>query len=147
MQVILLKDIAKIGRKYQVLDVSDGYASNFLFPKGLAEMASPARIATLTKRTAASQAAEDARRADLAEKLATLKDSSVTLSVKADEQGHLYKKIHADDIVTALKDELDIELDEHSVLLPAPITTTGEHTIAIEASGKKATLIVLVVAQ
>jgi large subunit ribosomal protein L9 len=147
MQVILLKDVSKIGRKYDVVNVADGFAANSLLPKRLAERATPARIAEMAKRKHTSQAADEARRADLMTKLATLKDTPITITAKADEQGHLYKKIHADDIVAALKNDHAIEIEEDSILLEAPLHEVGEHTVQVETAGKKTTLIVSIVAE
>jgi large subunit ribosomal protein L9 len=146
MQVILLKDVPKVGRKFEVVDVSDGYAANFLLPKRLAETATPSRVAELAKRKESAKAAEDARRADIEERITTLKGETITLTAKADEQGHLYKKIHADDIVTVLADEYELTVDEESVLLDAPITTLGEHTVPLEVMGISCDLTVSVVA-
>ncbi len=145
MHVILLKDIQKVGRKFEVVQVSNGYAANFLLPQRLAEVATPTRIAELDKRREKLHAVEDARRADLVEKLTTLSDASITVVAKADDKGHLYKKIHASDIVSALKDELEISLDESSILLDEAIHEVGEHTINVAVGSKKTTFVLSVV--
>ncbi len=147
MKVILLQDVPKLGRKFDVVDVANGYATNFLMPQHLAETATATKVAELDKRKEALSAAEDARLVDLKEKLATLADITLTITTKADDQGHLYKKIHADDITSALKDEYDIHLHKESILLDEPIHETGDHTVAIEAAGEKTTLVVQVVAE
>jgi large subunit ribosomal protein L9 len=147
MQVILLRDIPKVGRKFDVVEVSDGYAANMLLPKLFAERATPGKIAELAKRKEASKVVEDARHAELEEKLSSLKDTPLTIVVKADEQGHLYKKIHAHDIASALKDEHGVHLDEESVLLESPIHELGDHVVAIEASGIHSTVTVSVIAE
>jgi large subunit ribosomal protein L9 len=147
MQVILLKDIQKIGHKYDVVEVSDGYASNFLLPQALAERATSVRIAEMAKRKQTSQATEDARRAELLVKLGALKEQPITLTMKADEQGHLYKKVHAHDIVATLKNDHAIELDESSIILETPLAQVGEHAITVEAAGKTVTLTVAIIAE
>lgn len=147
MKVILLQHVAKVGRKFDVVNVSDGYANNFLFPQKLAEMATPAREAELAKRREAAQAEEDARLSDLREKLGTLGEHTLTITMKADEQGHLYKKLHAADIVAALKDEYGIELSDDAVSLDEPFAMTGDREVQVRAAGETATVNVQVVAE
>jgi large subunit ribosomal protein L9 len=147
MKVILTQDVPRVGKRYDVVAVADGYAQNFLFPQGLAERATDDKVAILDKKREAAKVAEEARMADLKEKLEHLEDVSVTIEAKADDKGNLYKKLHADDIVTALKDDADIELPETAILLDAPIDEVGEHEVAIEAADEKATLTVQVIAE
>jgi large subunit ribosomal protein L9 len=147
MQIILLQDVPKVGRKFDVVDVSAGYATNFLLPQKLAEPATPAKTAVLEKRREAARAAMDAKVADLKEKLAALEGVAITLTAKADDQGHLYKKLHVEDIISALKDEHDIVLRKESVLLEAPIHELGDHSIEIDAAGEKTTITVSVVSE
>lgn len=147
MKVILLQQVPKVGRKFDVVNVADGYANNFLFPQKLAEMATPAREAELAKRREAVQAEEDARLSDLREKMAALGEHTLTITVKADEQGHLYKKLHSADIVSALNDEYDVALPEDAVTLEDPITMTGDHTVPVKAAGQTAEVTVQVVAE
>lgn len=147
MQVILLKDVPRVGKKLDVVTVSDGYASNFLFPKKLAEPATPKKVLELESRREAMKAEEDAKIADLKEKLTSLQDADVTITAKADGQGNLYKKIHAADIAHALKEDHDIELPETSILLDAPLHEVGDHEIPLEAVGEKVTLTVTIIAE
>jgi large subunit ribosomal protein L9 len=147
MKVILREDVPKVGRKFEVIDVADGYAANFLFPQALAEVATAAKVAQLAKKKEAQQAAEDARIADIKEKLAHLEDLTLTIVAKADDQGHLFKKLRADDILAGLKDEHDLALPKESVLLEQPIHELGDHAIPVEAAGEKGTLTVQVVAE
>ena len=147
MKVILLQQVPKVGRKFDVVNVADGYANNFLFPQKLAEMATPAREAELTKRREAAQAEEDARMSDLREKMAALGEHTLTITMKADEQGHLYKKLHAAEVVAALNDEYDIALPDDAVSLEEPISTMGDHTVSVKAAGETAEVTVQVVAE
>lgn len=147
MKVILLKDVPRVGRKFEIISVSDGYANNFLFPQKLAEQATPNKEAELESRKEAMKAVEDARIEDLKEKLHSLEEREVTISVKADREGHLYKKLHASDVVKAMKEDLDIEITDTAVVLDAPINEVGEHEILIDASGIKATLKLIVISE
>jgi large subunit ribosomal protein L9 len=145
MQVILKQDIARVGRQYDVVDVTNGYANNFLFPQGLAEPATKDKVLLLEKKREAIKVAEEARAKALAEKFETLEGKSVTITVKADDNGSLYKKLQSSDIAEVLLSEHDIELSESSILLDTPISATGEHEVNIEALDKKAAITVHVV--
>ncbi len=147
MKVILLKDVPKVGRKLTAVEVADGYAANFLFPKRLAEPATATKLAELAKRQESARAAEDARLEDLREKLAALAEDTVTLAVKADDKGHLFKKVRASDIVALLADEHGIVLDEEAVLLEEPINEVGEYEIPLEVAGAKTALTLTLVAE
>jgi large subunit ribosomal protein L9 len=147
MKVILTQDVPRVGKRYDVVDVADGYAQNFLFPQELAERATDDKVAILDKKREAAKVAEEARMADLKEKLEHLEDISVTIEVKADDKGNLYKKLHADDIAQALKDDADMDLPATAILLDAPIDEVGDHEVRVEAADQKATLTVQVIAE
>jgi len=146
MQVILLQDVARVGRKYDVVSVSNGYANNLLFPRKLAELASPEKIAELTKRKEAARVAEDARAEATKEKLASLAEQTIVFEVKADDQGHLFKKIRQETIADVLKDEHGLDVSKESVLLEVPIHEVGEHKVELEIFGARTTLTIEVVA-
>lgn len=142
MKVILLKDVPKIGRKHEIRNVADGYAVNFLIPQKWAESATPARTADIEKMKA-RRSAEEAMQGDLLEKnFETLADVRIVLEMPANEQGYLFKGLHADDIIAAVQKEKNILLDSSHIVLPEPIKQTGEHTISLE-SGKHKTSFVL----
>lgn len=145
MQVILTKDVARVGRQYDVVEVSSGYATNFLFPQKLAERATKAGISVLEKRREKLEAQEKVREEELTEKFKVLEGAVLPVTVKSDEQGNLYKKINSADIVSALQKELSLELPETSIFLETPIDKTGEHTVAIEHKDKKASITVNVI--
>jgi large subunit ribosomal protein L9 len=145
MKVILLKNVPRLGQQYDVVEVSSGYANNFLFPQKLAESATEKKIAELDTRREKLKAQEDAHQAELQEKLETLEEQDLTITMKADDHGNLYKKLQASDIAEALKEELSIDLPDRTIMLDSPITEVGEHEVAIEALNQKATLTVTVI--
>jgi large subunit ribosomal protein L9 len=124
MKVILLTDIAKVGRKYDVKDVSSGYAQNYLFPRRLAE------IADKSKEAASERLLKEELLLKDLEKLSKVK---VTMAGKANEQGHLFQGIHKDEIAEALQKESNIEIHGDMIELEQPIKAVGEHTITIKA--------------
>jgi large subunit ribosomal protein L9 len=142
MQVILLKDVARVGRRYDVVNVSNGYANNFLFPRRLAELASKEKVAGLEKLKETARAAEDAKNAEMREKLTELAGVTVTIEVKADENGHLFKKIRAENIADVLSEEHGLAIPKEAVLLETPLHELGEHEVEIELAGERTKLII-----
>lgn len=132
MRVILLQDVPKVGRKFSLVTVPDGFANNRLLPRRLAEVATPAAVAALEKRQATRRASEEAHEDNVRTKLG--KDASVTITVKADDAGHLYKKVHVHDIVQAIAREHAIDLRDEAVLLDAPIHLVGDHPVQISVA-------------
>ncbi len=127
MKVILLKDVQKIGKKFEVKNVSDGYALNYLIPRGLVEQATDRKIADLELKK--KQSDEEVKvQGDLLQKEAeALNGMMIEVKVKANEKGHLFEGIHKDVIVTALGGKLTAD----QFILKNPIKEVGEHTIPL----------------
>ncbi len=126
-----MQDIPKLGTKFQVVEVSDGYARNYLIPRGLAQPATPALLKELEKRQQRERmkeqrALEHAR--ELAQRLANI---VVEISVPAGEGGRLYHAVSAHEIVQHLKEQHNIDLDRDQVLLDEPIRSLGVHTVTV----------------
>jgi large subunit ribosomal protein L9 len=137
MKIILKQDIKGVGRKYEVKDVADGYANNFLIPRKLAEYASPdaVRKAEISKATAV---AEIEIREKLTEKqIEMLQSVKIILQKKASEKGHLFEKIHPAEISEALKEQAKIEIDPEFIKLKEPIKEIGEHAVVVEVGKNK----------
>ena len=140
MQVILLKDVAKVGRKYEIKTVSDGYAVNFLFPRKLAEPATPEKVKEIEARKLASEVAkntEETRRKGL---YARLSSEGLELTEKANSEGHLYKKITAGDIANAIERKFGEILSEKEIKTE-PIKEVGTHTIKLPAGSFTVTVV------
>lgn len=129
MKVILKEDIKGVGKKYEIKNVADGYANNFLIPKKLAEYASPETI----KKSEIMKSAVDAEkeiREKLAEKqLEMLKDVRIVVKKKTNDKGHLFEKIHPEEISQALREQTKLEIAPEFLVLENPIKETGEHKI------------------
>lgn len=144
MKVIFFKSVPSVAKKFDVKDVADGYALNFLFPKELAEMATSDALARLDA-LKAEHAADLKVQADLLEKnLGSLKDVSVTLEKKANEKGHLFDSIHKDDLVSALKEQAHVDIAADFIDLSRPIKEAGEHEVSVKVNGQEATFKVVV---
>ena len=138
MKIILLKDIRGVGLHGEVKNVADGYAINGLFPKKLAEAATPEKIAEVEAKKAAHEA-EAAREAEqLDNKIAALRGKKVTISGRATEKGGLFKAVHERDVAGAILAEHALAIPEESISFPEPIKTVGEHVIMLKSKSNKA---------
>jgi ribosomal protein L9 len=106
----------------------------------MAEAATPARVAHLEKLRQRHAAEEHARHEAMIQKLAELDGQTIKIVTKADEQGHLFKKLRGEDILVAIKAEKGIELPDDSVLLDEALATIGEHEVSLEHETKTITI-------
>ena len=144
MRVIFLKDIPRIAKKYDVKEVPDGYAMNFLLPRKLAELATPKAVTELEKNKK-NIAIEREVQADLLLKnLEEIKGKVLHIKSKADEKGHLFSGIRRRDIVDAMKTEYRADIDEGVIKLEKPIKEIGEHEIPLEIHGHKSSFKLLI---
>lgn len=132
MKVILKADIKGVGKKDQVINASDGYARNFLFPKNLAVEANAENMSKLKARQDSnaykkSQEKEEAKK--IAEKLSKI---LLKVSVKAGENGKIFGGVSAKEISDLLKEEYKIEVDKKKIELKETIKTLGVRTITIK---------------
>ncbi len=133
MQIIFLKDVKGVGKKNDIKNVADGYAQNFLFKNNLALAATPDKIKSFEAQNTKKQHDTAASAAALAAAVAGLDGKELTLTVKANEKGTLFKKIAASDILREIKDSLGTTLPEEIIHLDEPFRETGEHTILLKA--------------
>ena len=117
MKVILLQDVKKIGKKGDVIEASDGYARNFLFPRKLAQEASDANMHILNNKK------ENERKQKLAEleaaqKLASeLKGKEITIKAKTGENGKLFGAITSKDVAQLIKEQYKIDIDKKKIVM------------------------------
>ncbi len=135
MKVIFLKQVPRVGKKYDVKDVADGYALNFLFPKGMAEMATERSMARLEEFRKAHMAEEKIQADLLAKNIESLKDITLTITEKVNEKGHLFASITKEDIAERLSAETHLRVPEGSIELPRPLKEVGEYDIKVKAAG------------
>jgi len=132
MKIILLKDIKKLGKQYEVKDVADGYFQNFLLPHGCAVAATAQNLAKLKS----SQAKIDEMRKKeldrLMRALERLQSKPVEIMVKASTSGTLFSSIKADDIAKAIESSLGESIPSDCVLLDIPLDKVGEHRVMVE---------------
>ena len=131
MQVILKKDVTKIGKIGQLLEVSDGYARNFLFPRGLAEEATAGKIADLKARQQGQKAKEDKQRQASEEDKKRLQEKVVRVAASAGENGKLFGSITAAQIAEAIEAQYQIKIDKRDIKTAEPVKQSGNHSISI----------------
>jgi large subunit ribosomal protein L9 len=144
MKIILLKDVRGVGHQGDVKEVADGYASNALFPKKLAEPATDEKIKQHAAQAAARVAEVKKEEEQLDAKVASLHGKGISLSSRATEKGGLFKTISAADITKAIRAEHSIEIPEANVHIATPIKTIGEHRVIVQSKNQKAELTVVV---
>jgi large subunit ribosomal protein L9 len=128
MQVILRNDIDGLGKRGDIVDVADGYARNYLLPKGKAIKASSGAI-DQAARMRKSRDLRDASDRDAATTIAsTLVPKVISITAKAHD-GKLFGSIHDADIVAAVAEQTGIELDRKVIEITDPIRTIGQHQV------------------
>ena len=131
MEVILLKDVEKVGLRGDVVSVARGYARNFLFPRSLAQEATPARVAELQKRDAV-RARHDAQTVDEARALASrLEALELRFDVTAGPTGSLFGSVTATNVADRLWEQEKIRVDRRKLGLD-PIKRIGRYVIPVE---------------
>jgi large subunit ribosomal protein L9 len=129
MKVILRSDHAGLGKRGDIVDVSDGHARNHLLPHGLAMPASDGAVnqAKVMRRARDLRDAADRESAETVAK--TLVAKVIEITAKAGAGDRLYGSVTAADVVTAVKAQTNIELDRRKLILPDSIKTLGEYTV------------------
>jgi large subunit ribosomal protein L9 len=132
MDVILLKDVEKVGLRGEVVSVSRGFMRNYLRPRGLAETATPALVAEVERREA-NRARHEARSFDHAQEIAeTLRKTVLRFEVNAGSQGTLFGSVTPTDIADELWRARKIRVDRRKIDLPDPIKRIGRYEVPID---------------
>jgi large subunit ribosomal protein L9 len=148
MKIVLRDDVDNLGQKGDVVDVADGYARNFLVPRGLA-MAAERGVVKQAEAMRRNRSAREQRDREAAQTLAArLTERTVSVPARAGEGGKLFGSITAADIVAALQDQLGIELDRKRLSLDEPLKELGPVELPVRLhTDVVATLKIDVVAQ
>lgn len=136
MQVILKQDVEKIGQRGEIVDVSRGYVRNFLVPRGLAEVATAAKMEE-ARREIQEAEERDRRMAERAgEVAATLNKSVITIEARTGEDERIFGSITPANIAQAIERARGIRIDRRRVKLDEPIRTLGTHQVPIQVHGE-----------
>lgn len=136
MQVILLQDVKSLGKKGDIVKVSDGYARNMILPKKLGVEATAKNLNDLKLQ---NQHAEKLAQEQLehAQKLAKdLEDKVVEVKIKAGEGGRTFGSVSTKEISTAVKQQLDLEIDKKKMVLDEPIKALGTYEVTVKLHAK-----------
>ena len=130
MKVILLKDIKGTGKKDQIIEASDGFARNFLFPKGLAREASATNLNAIENAKAAQKHREDDERAKAEEIRKALSGKAIKIVARGAEGGRLYGSVTAQEIADELFKQYGVKVEKRRIDV-ANIRNAGDFTVSV----------------
>jgi large subunit ribosomal protein L9 len=131
VKVVLTADVASLGNRGDIVDVSDGYARNYLLPRDLAQKATTGAVASAAK-AVASRAATERKALEEAQDLATaLSGQRVVLAAQAGDEGRLYGSVTLADVAEGIRKFTGISIDRKHIELLQPIKAIGLHEVQI----------------
>ncbi|MCK9575684.1 MAG: 50S ribosomal protein L9 [Clostridia bacterium] len=131
MKVIFLQDVKGSGKKGQILNVSDGYARNFLFPKKLAEIATNSAVNSLNGQKNAELFKKNTEKEAAFELSKKIKGLTIELKIKAGEKGKMFGSITSKEIAEMLNKQ-GFEIDKKKIILETPIKNVGQYKIEVK---------------
>jgi large subunit ribosomal protein L9 len=131
VRVILRQEVAGLGRPGDVKDVADGYAQNFLLPRGFAVEATAGEMKVLARARDAKRAKQDRAHAEAEDLAKRLSETTLMFRLKAGGQGKTFGSVTSKDVADALKKEHKVDIDKTKVHLPEPLKALGVHKVEI----------------
>ena len=131
MKVVLLEDVKSLGKKGQTVEVSDGYARNFILPKKLGVEANATNLNDLKLQKAHADKVAKEQLENAKQLAAELAEKTVELSVKSGVEGRVFGSVSSKEIAVAAKAQLGLELDKKKIVLDEPIKSLGVHNVSI----------------
>lgn len=132
MEVILLQDVKSLGKKGDIVKVSDGYARNFILPKKLGVEKNAKTLNDLKLQKAAEEKHKQELLAEAKALGEELQKQSITLKIKAGEGGRTFGSVSTKEIAVALKEQLKLDIDKKKLVLPEPIRTLGTTIVPVK---------------
>ncbi len=132
MKILLTEDVKKLGKKGEIVDVSDGYAKNFILPKKLGVEATKAVVNEwqVKKGSEANRKEKEKQEAQALAK--ELNGKSITFRTKTGEGGRLFGSITTKDVADLIKEQLGYEIDKKRLTLPVAVKAVGQYTVTIK---------------
>jgi len=131
MDIILLKDLDKVGDKYQIVTVKDGYGRNFLIPQKIAVIANAANLKKLDEIKAKEEAEIAARLSEFQDLAKQLEGKVLKIGAKSGTSGKIFGSITSVQISNALAEQLNMEVERRKIALPDDIKTLGTYTAVL----------------
>lgn len=147
MKVILLQDVAKVGKKFDIKEVNDGYGRNFLIARGKAKAITDTSREAIEKLKASLDSSKKVQLDLLSLNLKKVGETELTITAKTNPEGHLFAGVHRSEIVDALNEQSRIEITEDLIKLDKPIKQTGEYVIDVASQQDKVKLKLKIVGQ
>lgn len=132
MKVILKEDVKALGKKGKVCEVSDGYARNFLIPRGLAIEATQGNVQDLAHKQKQEEQRRQKEKEAALDLAARIEGMDVVLRVKVGEKGRLFGSVTNKEIAEVLEKEYQLKLDKRKIELKEPIKAIGEHQVTVK---------------
>ena len=129
MKVILQQDVKGKGKKGQMIEVSDGYARNYMLPRKIAVEATPDNINTMRMNDKALLERQTKERAEAVRIMNEMKEVTLTLRVKGGGAGRLFGSVTTQEISEALKEQMNIDVDKRKIVLDEAIKNGGTYTV------------------
>ncbi len=136
MKVILLEDVKKVGKKGEVVEVSDGYAKNFIIPKKKGVIADNKNLNDLKLKNKNDEKVAAEKLSDAETLAKELEDKKVTMKIKVGEGGRAFGSISTKEIADEAEKQLGLKLDKKKMVLPVPIKDLGTYNVQIKLHAK-----------
>jgi len=144
MKVILLQDVAKIGKRSNLVEVPDGYALNHLIPKRMAEAATTQNKKRIEKLQAEAESNKEADQARFAAAQTALIEKTIQVPAEVNDKGHAFKAVSEQDIAQAAQ-AAGIDVEAAMLVVGTPIKEVGEHTIELTRGDNTASITIEVI--
>jgi large subunit ribosomal protein L9 len=145
MKIVLVENVPKLGKRGDVVTVADGYARNYLIPRGLALEATPANFKGFQAEQAAAKRRAEREAAEARAAAEQLEGLRLTVKAKAGEEGRLFGSVTAKDIAEGIKTATGLDIDRKRIEIEEPLKALGEHRVTVRLSPEIAREITVVV--
>ncbi len=132
MKVVLFEDVKSLGKKDDIVEVSDGYARNFIFKKKLGAEATPKALNDLKLKKQNEEKVAAEKLAEAKALAADIANKSVEVSIKAGQDGRAFGAVSSKEISVAAKEQLDMDIDKKKLVLKEPIKAVGTYQVPLK---------------
>lgn len=147
MKVVLTKDVKGVGHKGEIVEQKDGYALNFLIPKGFAVPEKSSIAKTTVQKQGEAAGRKEMQHSLLNDTIKSLDGETLLFTKKVNEQGGLYDSIDVQEIIAKIKEVKHVEIPENTVLLEKVIESAGDHSVTVSNAEVEAKVTISIVAE